>query len=271
MNTCLINGQAIASLAISDRAIHYGDGLFETLAIKHGVILYWSEHYQRLLNGCERLKISCPLEAVLLQEIDTVKSGNHQAVVKIILTRGNSERGYRIPLNTHTKRIVQAFPFPKIPKTYYLEGIRSLFCKTPVSENTYLAGMKHLNRLDNVLASSEWDETEFAEGLMCNAKLQVIQGTKSNVFYSKKGEMYTPDLSHAGILGIMRAQVLHWAAQNNIKVHIEPITQSALLQADEIFVCNSVVGIWPVRELEGHLFPVGEFTKQLIALRSDHG
>lgn len=264
MNACLINGQAITSLAIDDRAIHYGDGLFETIALKHGVMAFWLEHYQRLVMGCRRLKFPTPEEAVLLQEIDVVKQNADWAVIKIIISRGASERGYRIPKNCKTKRIVQCYPFPQVPQLYYQQGIRACFCKTPVSENAYLAGIKHLNRLDNVLASSEWNDENIAEGLMCNVFGQVIQGTKSNLFCVKENVLFTPALSSAGIQGIMRAQVLLWAQQNNITINIGSITPKELLAQDEIFVCNSILGIWPVTNLEGHVFPVGKYANELL-------
>ncbi len=263
MNACLINGQAITSLAIDDRAIHYGDGLFETIALKHGVMSFWPLHYQRLVLGCTRLKFPLPSEGILLQEIDVVKKNLETAVIKIMITRGASERGYRIPDTPKIKRIVQAHTFPKFPKSYQ-EGVRACFCKTPVSENAYLAGIKHLNRLDNVLASSEWDDPKIAEGLMLNARGEVIQGTKSNLFCMRDGVIYTPDLSQSGILGIMRAQILAWAQQHNIAVHITPITRDELLKSDELFVCNSLFGIWPITDLEGLAFPLGKQTQQIM-------
>ncbi|MGA2655632.1 MAG: aminodeoxychorismate lyase [Gammaproteobacteria bacterium] len=264
MNACLINGQMINSLAITDRAIHYGDGLFETIALKHGVMPFWSDHYQRLILACERLKFPIPNEALLLQEIDTVKHNQDKAIIKIILTRGQGERGYRIPKEQHIKRIVQAYAFPDYPKHYYEQGVQVIFCKTPVSENKTLAGIKHLNRLDNVLASSEWTDPNIAEGLMCNAKDDIIQGTKSNLFYAQGGELFTPDLSHCGILGIMRAQILTWAELHDIRVNIIPIAREKLLQADEVFLCNSIFGIWPVTNIEGRLLKVGHYTQKLI-------
>lgn len=261
---CLINGQDIATLAISDRSIHYGDGLFETIALKHGVMSFWSDHYQRLISNCERLKILKPSEALLLDEINIVKQTKEQAVIKIILTRGNGERGYPIPETIKSKRIVQCYPYPQYPESYYKEGIRTRFCTTPVCENTALAGIKHLNRLDNVMASSEWNEEVIAEGFMCNAKLEVIQGTKSNLFCVRENILYTPDLTKSGILGIMRAHVLHWAGQQQWPIKIAPISRDALLSSDEIFICNSIFGIWPVNELEGHVFSVGPYTRKLL-------
>ncbi|MFA6037039.1 MAG: aminodeoxychorismate lyase [Legionellales bacterium] len=252
------------TLPITCRALHYGDGLFETIALKHGVMLFWQEHYQRLILGCQRLKFPIPNEALLLQEIDAVKKNQTRAIIKIILTRNAQERGYRIPEKNVTHQIVHAYPFIDYPKTHYQKGVRVIFCKTQVSENSALAGIKHLNRLDNVLASSEWTDDAISEGLMSDANQHIIQGTKSNVFYVRNQVLYTPDLNRAGILGIMRAQILDWAQQKKIPIKIAAITHEDLLSADEIFICNSIFGIWPVSDIEGHTFPVGEYTQQLI-------
>ncbi len=264
MNACLINGQALSIIAISDRAIHYGDGLFETIALKYGVMPFWCDHYQRLLLGCERLKFPPLNEALLLQEIDVVKQNQHHAIIKIIITRDASERGYRIPKANTVKRIVQAYSLSEYPEKNYQEGVRVIFCKTPVSENKHLAGIKHINRLDNVLASSEWEDESIAEGLMSNAQQHIIQGTKSNIFCVREGEFYTPDLSSAGILGIMRAQIITWAELHNIKMNIKAITRDDLFAADEIFLCNSIFGIWPVTRLEEHDLPIGNYTQKLL-------
>lgn len=263
MISCLINGQAITSIAVANRAIHYGDGIFETIALKHGIISFWPAHYQRLVAACERLKFPQPQEALLLQEIDEVKQGLDKAVIKIIITR-LGERGYRIPNSAQVTRIVQSYVYPEFPKAYQQSGIEVCFCKTGVSENKALAGIKHLNRLDNVLASSEWVDP-IVEGLMCNAQEQVIQGTKSNLFCVKDGVLYTPDLSSAGINGIMRAQVLQWAQEQKINTSIETISRDKLLTFDEMFVCNSIFGIWPVTKLDNKRFVIGKITQQLLA------
>ncbi len=264
MNACLINGQALSALAISDRAIAYGDGVFETIAVKQGVMPLWAAHYQRLIDACSQLDLPLPNEAVLLKEIDALKGKQVQAVIKIIITRGSGERGYCPPTHPQTRRIVQCLPWPEIPQAYYTEGVSVIYCKTPVSQNTQLAGIKHLNRLDNVLASKECDEKHSAEGLMCDSLERVIGGTKSNIFYVREGRLYTPLLNQAGVLGIMRAQVLLQAQALNINTHIVPISRAALNEADEIFLTNSLIGIWPVTQLMDKKFPIGKLTQQFL-------
>lgn len=264
MNACLINGQAISSVSSLDRALQYGDGLFETIAVRRGTIPFWSDHYQRLVKGCEQLHLSIPSEAVLLQDVDRLKQNQVNAVIKIMITRGNGERGYRIPHLVNTRRIVQCFPWPHYSADYYKKGIRAIFCQTPISLNPHLAGLKHLNRLDNVLASSEWDDPHIAEGLMSDGNENVIQGTKSNVFAIKDGQLYTPELTQAGVAGIMRAQILQYAAAKGIPTHIQPIKRYTLLEADELFVTNSLFGIWPIVHLADKDFPLGIVTQQLL-------
>jgi 4-amino-4-deoxychorismate lyase len=264
MNACLINGTATHSVSTSDRGLQYGDGVFETIAVHHGMMSFWAAHYARLVQGCERLQILVPSEAVLLQEIDQLKQNQLDAVIKIILTRGDSKRGYRIPNPAQTRRIVQCFPYPDYPKSYATNGIAVIFCKTPVSENKYLAGIKHLNRLDNVMASSEWSDSNIAEGFMLDASGHVIQGTKSNIFCVQEGVLHTPDLSCAGVAGIMRFEVLRIAKTLQIPINIGPITQAQLLKADEIFITNSIIGLWPVARIDQQIFTIGHLTQQLL-------
>ncbi|HLF66921.1 MAG TPA: aminodeoxychorismate lyase [Gammaproteobacteria bacterium] len=261
MNACLINGQALSALAISDRAIAYGDGVFETIAVKLGTMPLWSAHYQRLIHACNQLALPAPSEAILLKEIDALKGDREQAVIKIIISRGSGERGYRAPEHPNSRRIIQCLPWPNYPTAYTTQGVQVIFCKTPVSQNPTLAGIKHLNRLDNVLASSEWDEKHIAEGLMCDSLGHVIGGTKTNIFYVRAGVLYTPMLKEAGVSGIMRDQILIWAQALNIETRITQVTQSDLNDAEEIFLTNSLIGIWPVTQLMDKKFPIGELCK----------
>jgi 4-amino-4-deoxychorismate lyase len=264
MNACLINGQAINLLSVADRSIHYGDGVFETIALKTGVMPFWSSHYQRLAEGCDRLKISLPSEGVLLKEIDSLKQDMDRAVIKVIVTRGSGGRGYRPPQEIKSRRIVQCHPWPDYSIAYYQQGVRVIFCQTLVSENPVLAGIKHLNRLDSVLAASEWQSPDITEGFMCNAQGEVIQGTRSNIFCAREGVLYTPDLQQAGVKGVMRAQILNWAKQEDISVVVKPISRMELLLADEVFITNSIFGIWPVCAIEDKMFAVGPLSQRFL-------
>jgi 4-amino-4-deoxychorismate lyase len=113
-----------------------------------------------------------------------------------------------------------------------------------------LAGIKHLNRLENVLAAAESNAADIAEGLLMDKDENVIGGTRSNLFLVSRGKLVTPDLSRCGVAGVQRDRVIAWAARHDIALQVRDIRLDEVLHADELFLVNSVIGIWPIRELE---------------------
>jgi 4-amino-4-deoxychorismate lyase len=165
-------------------------------------------------------------------------------------------------------RVLAMFPAPQYPKDCWSEGVVVKVCETRLGINPALAGIKHLNRLEQVLACAEWDSTDphsadIQEGLMLDINNNVIEGTKSNLFCVKNGELYTPDLSLCGVKGIIREQVFKHARQAGLNVHEIQMELSGLYQAEEIFLCNSLVGLWPVRLLDDQPFKPGPVRHQL--------
>jgi 4-amino-4-deoxychorismate lyase len=271
MTKTLINGEAVEKISIRDRGLQYGDGLFETMAVRNGRIHLWPAHWQRLSLGCEKLLISLPSKALLEKEIALLckdgKDGNEtQFVIKLIITRGEGARGYRFSANQTTTRILSRYPWPDYPLYYQTDGVSVCYCEMTLSENKTLAGIKHLNRLEQVLARNEWanDNNEFQEGLMLSLQGHVVDGTMSNIFIVKEGEIFTPDLSLAGVAGVMRSTVMNIAQESGYTVHVATLTKTDIRQADEIFLSNSLIGIWPVSNIaEINFAQVGEVTKQL--------
>jgi len=260
----LINGKEQSHVDVSDRGLAYGDGLFETIEIADEKAIHWHRHIERLRLGCQVLGLTCPDENILAQECDRLIAGITKGIIKIIITRGATGRGYRPSQNPNTTRILSIHPWPKIPAVYYNEGIRLYSCETPASINCKLAGVKTLCRLDQVLAQSEWVEGEYEEGLMFDDNQLVIEGTKTNVFIIKQGTLHTPSLKCAGIKGIMREIVLEIARVLNIPIIETEISKTEVIDADEIFVCNSIIKIWPVREYLNKQYAVGDITRKFI-------
>jgi len=160
-----------------------------------------------------------------------------------------SGRGYAYSDNEQQPlRVCSLYPWPDYPQQNQ-QGIRVMICKTPVSMNPALAGIKHLNRLDNVLARNEWRDPEIAEGLMLEYQQHVVEGTMSNVFCVLDGQLYTPSLELCGVRGVMREQIISLAQSRGISVNEIDISQQNFLQMDEIFVSNSLIGIWPVTSI----------------------
>ena len=260
----LINGRPSSLIDVQDRGLQYGDGLFETLAVAGGKPCLWDRHMQRLLAGCARLALPKPDTRKLLDEVFSVIGGENRAVVKIIITRGSGGRGYRPPESVRPTRIVYRTPAPVQTDCPPGHGIVARVCATPLSINPALAGMKTLNRLEQVLARSEWSNTEVEEGLMLDPNGDLIEGTMSNLFLVRRGELVTSELNRCGIAGVMRGLVLDIADSLGIVRHEQRLRLQDLWSAEAVFITNSLMGIRPVRQITGHLFDVDAIDGRLI-------
>ena len=256
----LVNGIPGASLAPDDRGLCYGDGLFETILFVRGRAPLWSRHLQRLTESCVRLLLPVPDADLLAFEAAHASAGLARAVVRIALTRGVGPRGYALPHETQVTRIVAASPAPKIPADCYHHGIRVRLCALRLGEQPALAGIKHLNRLEQVLARAEWNDEAVTEGILCASDGRVIGATSANLFALIQGRLVTPALQRCGVAGVARAEVL---AQRECEVR--DLGMEELLRADEIFLTNSVRGIVPVTVLDGRRWGVGPVTRELQA------
>lgn len=266
MRRSVVNGEPTDQIQIMDRGLQYGDGLFETLRVQDGQIPLWPYHWQRLLSGCERLGIPRPDQDVLIHEMNALVSTTEQATLKLILTRGTGVRGYAVPEPTHPSRILILSDRPDYPQAYWQTGIRVFPCKTRLGINPLLAGIKHLNRLEQVLGRNEWQGQEYQEGLLQDIEGHIIEGTISNVFWLKDGQVYTPDLSRCGVEGVMRKIVIELARDHSMLIKVGSWSKSELLDAEEIFISNSLIGLWPVNYIFNKTFPVGPVTQQLQSL-----
>lgn len=259
----LINGLPADSIAAADRGLAYGDGIFRTLEVRHGQPLLWVWQWQRLAADCAALRLPCPDEALLLAEIARVAASFERAVAKIVLTRGTGQRGYAMPADASVTRIVSAASWAGYPADRATQGIVLRWCETRLAIQPLLAGIKHLNRLENVFARSEWADPVIAEGLMCDMDGTVVEGTMSNLFIVQAGQLFTPLLDRCGVSGAMRACVLAAARELGLSVQEMRLSVAQVLAADELFVCNSLAGIWPVRQLDGQPFAIGPLTVRL--------
>ncbi len=259
----LLNGESRHWVDVSDRGFQYGDGLFETLEVLQGNALFLDRHLQRLTDGCQRLLLPPPDWQLLQQEAQQLISDTEHGVLKIIITRGSGGRGYRQPEPIVPTRLLSLHPYPQYPTALQSQGIVTRFCNQLLSINPSLAGIKHLNRLEQVLARAEWRDDAIHEGLMLDSNGHVIEGTMSNLFMIKNAVLYTPALTQSGIAGIVRQLVLQFAEQMALPVSIQSFDKAQLLQADEVFVTNSVIGIWPVKQIAEQSFQVGEWTQRL--------
>ncbi len=259
----LVNGVPGESISVHDRGFQYGDGLFETMAVVNGAPLLWDRHMQRMSRGAARLGISAPPDVNLLrQEVEQVCRSVERAVLKIILTRGVSGRGYAPDKQAQPTRTVSLSPWPDYLVEQRTHGVAAQFCRTMISRNQATAGIKHLNRLEQVLARAELEQ-DCREGLMCDEFGRVIEGTMTNLFIVSRDSLLTPDLSHSGVEGIMRGLVLERAVELSLEARVMDINKSDVLQADEVFLTNSLIGLWPVRRIEAQQYPLGRITQRI--------
>src|SRR5690606_29721918 len=209
----LINGQTETAVPATDRGLQYGDGLFETLAVRAGEPRHLARHMARLRAGCARLALGFDAFDTLQQEIIQLAADQPRAVIKVLVTRGSGARGYRPPAHPACTRIVSRHPWPDYPAHWQQQGIRLRLCALRLGLNPALAGLKHLNRLENILARAEWNDADSPEGVLCDTAGRVIGGTMSNLFLVRNGVLLTPRLEQAGVAGITRQRVLETAAR----------------------------------------------------------
>ena len=247
-------------LVWQERGLHYGDGLFETLLQLDGEIPYWEEHYQRLTKGCEQLHLPVPNQDWLQNKLRNITKDEVACVVKIIVTRGTGGRGLNLPDPDQSSVYVLKYPYTSPGTT----PLKLSVCNTRLPINPNLAGLKHLNRLDYVLATIELSAKQNKdEAILCDTDGFVIEGIISNLFFCKDGNIYTPSLALAGVEGIMRAKVIEHLNKEGIQVQVGRYDLNQLFQTDECFLCNSVQGIRTIGSIDNHHFKTGIFTKSM--------
>lgn len=235
-----VNGAPSDGIAAADRGLAYGDGVFRTLLARNGELLHWTLQYAKLESDCAALGIVCPSEATLLNEARTVARGHAHAAVKIIVTRGSGPRGYAPPPLASPAFVVSGAAYQQ----EQLDGITAHVCRLRLARQPALAGIKHLNRLENVLARGEWHDTAIREGILLDAEGWVVGGTMSNVFLVERGELITPALTYCGVAGVTRERVMAL-----MPCRVVDISLDDLEKAEEVFFTNSLIGVWPLLEL----------------------
>lgn len=270
----LVNGMPGQTIGVADRGLAYGDGVFETMLCEAGEPVWWEAHMARLRRGCEVLDIRCPEPELLRDEAARVASGVARGVLKLTVTRGVSSRGYAAPADLRPTRIVSMSPWTGLAAAQAEHGVRVRWCDTTWAVQPRLAGIKHLNRLEQVLARREWSDPEIAEGLACDSEGRVVSATAANLFLVRDGRLATPSLGRCGIEGVCRGWILQQAP-----VDVLDIERGAVLRADELFLSSSLRGILPIARLDGRRYAAGPMTRQLQhalwqavpALRPDPG
>lgn len=259
----LVNGAPPKASVLLSRALHYGDGVFRTLLRFEGRWLDFDRHYVKLVQDCRVLGLDPPHVGQLEAELESLGGGRSQPVVgKIILARSGAGRGYA-PTSRQCERILLRYAAPRYPQSCWIEGVAAISSPVVLGSQPMLAGVKHLNRLENMLAARNWPQG-VQEALMCDAAGALVCGSRSNLFWVREGRLQTPRLASCGVAGMMRAKVLDAARALGLQAEMVEAPMAQLLRASEAFVCNSLIGIWPLKRLDAHDFgPPGPVTQSL--------
>jgi 4-amino-4-deoxychorismate lyase len=249
----LINGDFNHVITPLDRGFSYGDGVFRTMLIRNSQPDNWPLHYQKLVADCAAIGIVCPSAELLMSDILQLFaadiSDKSSEVAKIIITRGEGERGYAQPAITNPTRVILKSAIPRYSTDNQINGVQLHLCQTRLADQGKLAGIKHLNRLENVIARMEWHDDKIFDGILLDQKDNVIECTISNIFARYGNLLITPDLSRCGVAGITRQRIIWLESQLNLKIEVTLLPFEKLLQADEVIVCNSLFGAFQVNKI----------------------
>ena len=260
----LIDGEPARGIDALDRGLHYGDGLFETIACRGGHARFLELHLQRLAEGCQRLGIHYSDRGGLTTRIRALAATLPDCIIKLIVTRGSATaRGYGAHGDEQARTLLLQYPWGVQDPAPWEHGVAVRIARGRLGENPALAGIKHLNRLEQVLIRAEWTDAAIQEALVFSSSGWLVSGTMSNVFLVRDGRIMTPAITAAGVRGVMRRVVMRAAQRGGVPVTEATVDAATLASAEEIFLTNARIGIWPVRSLDGRSIAVGPLTRQL--------
>lgn len=254
-----INGKQQTQIDVRDRGFAYGDGLFETIQISHGRPQLMARHIARMRSGAARLGLDIATVDQLLEDLAAINLPD-DGVLKLTLSRGVGGRGYVYTADMEVTRVIMLGPKP-VYANQAKEGINLRVCDTRLGLNPALAGIKHLNRLEQVIARNEWSDPVINEGIVLDYEGFVVEGTMSNLFWVTDGIIYAPSLERCGVAGVVRDFLIERFTADGHVVEVGLYPLADLISADEIFVCNSLIDIWPVKQLDSNHYSLGPLAK----------
>lgn len=266
-----VNGKLVAGVAPTNRGFAYGDGVFRTMRLLNGELQDWPLHYQTLVADCSKIQMVCPSAELLMQDFKHLMAtgeGDELAygVIKIIITRGDGARGYAPPAICEPSRVIIHSQLPVYPAEIYHTGVALYTCQTRLATQPLLAGIKHLNRLENVLARAELKDPRFFDGLVRDYDNRVIEAVSGNLFVMKDGEVMTPSLEGCGVAGVMRQKILDLYKTRGQTVQVKHLVIEDVMTADAVVISNSVYGVLQVAQIDEQKISTNDWAKQL---RSD--
>ena len=242
----------------------YGQTVFETIAVVNGKACLLEPHLERLQRGSSILGIPVDKE-LLVNEISRVIEHQSKSVLRVTLSMGEGGRGYRNPQKPEPTRILSLHSYPSHPTSYWEEGIELGIADIKLAHQPALAGIKHGNRLEQVIARTQWREN-WQEALLLDQNNQVVEGTQSNVFILSGRDLVTPSLETAGVAGVVREFIISIAHKFGLSAKTMSLSRHDVEAADAVFLCNSVIGLWPVKKLNSRIYVDHEISHKLLKL-----
>ena len=251
----IVNGQSQTFLNLADRAIQYGDGCFTTISVINGKAELWAQHLQRLKSSCERLHIKFTNWQNLQTDVERLISDKNDTVLKIIISRGEGGRGYGIQNVGSPSYILTLHGKLGHFKKWQQVGISLTLSPITLAKQPLLAGIKHLNRLEQVLIKQSLEQTDYVDAVVCDTDKMLVETSIGNLFWRQGLVWYTPELIYAGVEGVMRNHVMDEVrANSHLKMTVQEVrtTVCSLTEADEVFVCNSLMKVVPVTRIDNN-------------------
>lgn len=259
----MVNGEPGNAITAADRGFMYGDGYFTTLQWRDGAPLCWDWHVERLQHSAQRLHMPAPDAGRLLQQLGQLMSSSAHSGAKIMISRGVGVRGYSsLGCDTPTE-VIQTFALPAHYAQWRSDGIRIGICQQRLAIGSMLAGVKSLNRLEQVLLRQELDVRQLAEGVVLDHEGWLVEAVTANLFWRRDSVLYTPMLDRAGVAGVMRRWVLAQASTLGLTCCQVRLGIAALETADEVFLTNALMEIVPVTGVEEVIYTNHDVARRL--------
>lgn len=234
-------------VAADDRGLAYGDGLFETMRAHRGGVPWFERHWARLAGGAARLRMALPDRWLVEASIRELLAGDDgDAVLKLLVTRGAGGRGYAMPPKAEPTWILSRHPAPSVR----VSGLRLRWCDVRLAAQPLLAGLKHCNRLEQVLARGEWTGDDWDEGLVRDTDGNVVSATSANLFVLHGDRWQTPRVDRCGVAGVCRGWVVEAVVAEEATLSVDDVER-----ADALVLCNAVRGILPAVRLGDRTWP----------------
>ncbi len=262
----LIDGAFGAVFDPQDRGLMYGDGVFRTLRMSQGRPRWWQDHLDKLRGDAGRLAIPEMPDSAWQADLERLSGVIDEGVLKLVLTRGSGPRGYALPEPCFPRRLVLYTPLERSAIEAGDADATVRVCQLRLARQPALAGIKHLNRLENILARAEWHDPAIHEGLLLDQDGRVISGVMSNLFLWRDGRLLTPKLTECGVAGVTRMRLMGLALSSGMQVEVMDLYLDDVLAADEAMLTNSIFGLRRIARLEGRTWTLPVVSERLRTL-----